>query len=87
MVTLGRNMPEEDLVHELAHQWFGSSVGPPPPVNGWLDSPTTPRPYVGTGGCTVPPMTCAVVWTVRRPAATSPCRKSSSAVNFAGVMA
>ena len=28
MVTLGRNMPEEDLVHELAHQWFGSSVGP-----------------------------------------------------------
>jgi hypothetical protein len=26
MVTLGRNMPEEDLVHELAHQWFGSSA-------------------------------------------------------------
>jgi hypothetical protein len=25
MVTLG-NMPEEDLVHELAHQWFGSSA-------------------------------------------------------------
>jgi hypothetical protein len=47
MVTLGRNMPEEDLVHELAHQWFGSSVGPPPPVNGWLDSPTTPSSLCG----------------------------------------
>ena len=28
MVTLGRNMPEEVLLHELAHQWFGNSVGP-----------------------------------------------------------
>jgi len=28
MVTLGRNIPAEDLLHELAHQWFGDSVGP-----------------------------------------------------------
>jgi aminopeptidase N len=28
MVTLGRNVSEEDLLHELAHQWFGNSVGP-----------------------------------------------------------
>jgi aminopeptidase N len=28
MVTLGRGMPEEVLLHELAHQWFGNSVGP-----------------------------------------------------------
>jgi aminopeptidase N len=28
MVTMGRNLPEEVLLHELAHQWFGNSVGP-----------------------------------------------------------
>ena len=27
LVTLG-NLKEEDLLHELAHQWFGDSVGP-----------------------------------------------------------
>jgi aminopeptidase N len=28
MVTLGRGIPAEALLHELAHQWFGDSVGP-----------------------------------------------------------
>jgi aminopeptidase N len=28
MVTLGRDVPAEALLHELAHQWFGDSVGP-----------------------------------------------------------
>jgi hypothetical protein len=41
----------------------------------------------GTSGCTGPPITCAVVCTVTRPAATSPCRKSRNAVNLAGVIA
>jgi hypothetical protein len=43
--------------------------------------------YGFTGGLTVPPTTCAVVWTVTRAAATSPCRKSSNAVSLLGVMA
>ena len=37
MVTLGRDLPEEDLLHELAHQWFGNSVGPRTWRDVWLN--------------------------------------------------
>ena len=37
MVTLGRRLPEEDLLHELAHQWFGNSVGPRTWRDVWLN--------------------------------------------------
>ena len=37
MVTLGRNIPAEALLHELAHQWFGNSVGPRTWREVWLN--------------------------------------------------
>ncbi len=37
MVTLGRDIPEEALLHELAHHWFGDLVGPRTWREVWLN--------------------------------------------------
>jgi aminopeptidase N len=37
MVTLGRDIPAEALLHELSHHWFGDSVGPRTWRDVWLN--------------------------------------------------
>jgi aminopeptidase N len=37
MVTLGRDIPAEALLHEWAHHWFGNSVGPRTWRDVWLN--------------------------------------------------
>jgi aminopeptidase N len=37
MVTIGRGIPAEALLHELSHQWFGDSVGPRTWRDVWLN--------------------------------------------------
>src|SRR6266511_1530583 len=84
---------EGGIASEVPRRWRSSAIlrSKRASAVGVVDPATGRSQFEGpqglTGGCTVPPMTCAGVWTATRPAATSPCRKSSSAVNLLGVMA